>query len=158
MTREQSASAVKLLINAIPNAAKIPASTVDVYVHVLQDLEPDFALAVVRKLVNTSEFFPSLAAVRRAIGEVLHGPRRSGAEAWLDVTRKIRTVGYCGKPVFTDPVIQSIVDRWGWVTLCTEGDVVADRARFIEMYDAMAGREREEAVNLLTQGRKELTA
>lgn len=140
MKRSESAELVMTLLAAYP-AAKTTASTSQVYETMLSDLDVKEARGAVMKLIATSRFLPTIAEIRSAAAEQTLGPVRSGADAWLDVVSEIRRIGQYSAPVFTDALVESLVRRWGWNTLCVTG-TDADRARFIEAYDALARQAR----------------
>lgn len=137
MKRSEAAKCVSMLVVAYPTA-KISQETIDVYVTMTSDLEFPALERAVARVISTGKFFPTIAELRESARSIVAAPLRSGADAWLDIVEQIRAVGYCGKPRFADPVVAEIVRRWGWVSLCKEGDDTADRARFIQMYDAIA--------------------
>lgn len=144
MKRSEAAEIVMMLIGAYPNA-KTSASTSQVYETMLADLDVGTARAAVVKLVATSKWMPTVAEVREAAAEVVSGPVRSGADAWLDVMGAIRRVGSYEAPRFDDALTASIVSRWGWRTIC-ETAAAPDRARFIETYDGLARQARSREV------------
>jgi hypothetical protein len=146
MKRSEAAEIVMLLLGAYPQA-KTTASTSQVYETMLSDLDVGSARAAVTRLIATSRFMPTVAEIRAAAADIERGPVRSGAEAWLDVLDQIRREGYCGTPLFDDAIVASLIERWGWTRMCLEGNVDADRARFIEAYDSLAKQARERDVS-----------
>lgn len=120
--------------------------TCQVYETMLADLEHGAAKRAVMRLVNTSKWLPTIAEIRAAAVELEHGARRSGAEAWGDVTTAIRKIGRYGNPAFEDPLVAQCVRSFGWETLCDSTNDTADRARFIEAFDALAERSRRDLV------------
>lgn len=126
----------------------------------LADIEPEAAVRAAGRIVMTSKFLPSIAEFRAAIGEVHHGVRRTGAEAWGDV-RGLFTYRDRGALEGVDPLVLEVLTAQGWIawrTLWRNGadveqwhasmptdNVSADRARFIELYDALAIGERKAA-------------
>lgn len=149
MKRSESAELVMTIIAAYPSA-KTTASTSQVYETMLGDLDVHAARAAVTKLITTSRFMPTVAEIRGAATELERGPVRSGADAWLDVLDQIRRQGYCGTPRFDDAVVTSLIERWGWRRMCLEGNVDADRARFVEAYDSLARQSRDREVSGLS--------
>jgi hypothetical protein len=145
MTIEEARAVVGMLVLGFP-AANVTKATAALYTEMLADLPHDATVIATRRMLSTARFFPTIAEVREAVAEVTTGPVRSGAEVWLDVVEQIRHEGWCGRPRWRDPVVGEIVRQWGWVRLCTEGNPDADRARFAEMYAAMARRRRIDVV------------
>lgn len=142
MKPSEAAELVMLLLGAYPNA-KTSVSTSKVYETMLGDLDATTARAAVQRLIGLSKWMPTVAEIRSAAADLQHGVVRSGADAWLDVMSAIRRDGYCSEPKFEDAIVTSLVERWGWRTLCLEGGLESDRARFIEAYDSLARQARD---------------
>lgn len=145
MTATESAKVVAMLIAAYPQA-QMTRQTSGIYERMLADLDRAVAVAAVERLIGSSRFLPTIAEIRFAAAEVLHGHRRLGGEAWGDVVAEMRRVGWYGRPRFADPVVGDVVRMLGWQGLCSSGNETADRARFIELYDGLAERNRKETV------------
>lgn len=141
MKRREVAQIVATLAAAYPNA-QVSEATSAVYERMLLDLDFETTERAVARLLGTSRFLPTIAEIRGAAADLALGPVRSGAEAWLDVIEEIRRVGQYEAPKFADPLVAEIVRKCGWYGLCTDDNLVSDRARFIEAYDAAAGRKR----------------
>jgi nucleoside-diphosphate-sugar epimerase len=145
---------VTLIVVAYPtqthrwDAAHVRA-TADVYCRALADISFERAKAAVERLVCTSRFVPTIADIRAAAIETTHGRRRAGGDAWGEVVRKIGRYGYLRTPgvdfQFDDPVVAEAVKGLGWRSLCESENAVADRARFVELYDQLAADARIEA-------------
>lgn len=144
MTQAEVSMLVYTLFAAYPSRDERRQDTVELYERMLLDLDCAAANAAVARLIQSSKFLPSIAEVRQAVHSVQAGPRRTGLEAWGDVTRAIRYTGSYRSPKFADPIVAHVVDSLGWLELCRSTNDVADRARFVEAYDAVAARERSE--------------
>lgn len=145
MTPAETAKLVAVLATAYP-AARVSAETSELYEAMLGDL--DFALVqrAAARHVATSKWFPSVAELRAAAVELALGPRRTGLEAWGDVVEAIRFVGAYGAPRFEDERVAECVRMLGWRGLCLADNEASDRARFAELYEALAQRARVDAV------------
>ena len=145
MTEAQVTKLVAVLAAAYP-AAKGDAGTVAAYQRMLGDLDYPAANAAVEKLLATSKWLPTIAEIREATLALSAGEIRPGGEAWGDVLKAIRRFGYMRTPgrdfQFEDPVILETVKAMSWQELCTSENQVADRARFIELYDKLAATRR----------------
>lgn len=141
MKRVEVAKLVAMLMAGFPHK-DMSELTTRVYEENLLDLDAEAAGRAVQRLIRTNTFLPTVGEIRAAATELVQGPRKAGAEAWQIVQRAIDTIGGYGVPRFADPIIQGIITRWGWPRMCWEGLTESDRARFIEMYDAAARRER----------------
>lgn len=146
MTASEAAKLVAVLLQVYPQAQFGPASSA-IYERLLGDLDYAMASAAVDQLAKTSRWMPTIAEIRTAAAELKHGPRRLGAEAWGDVGVAIRKVGaYRPAPVFADALVGECVRLMGWRNLCASENGAADRARFIELYDGLAERNRVETI------------
>lgn len=153
MTKIEATQLVAVLVGSYPSA-HIERTHIDAYVSGIVDLDAKAALSAVDRIRRTSKFLPSIAEIREACTAVQHGPRRTGVEAYSEVTAAIRYHGRDygqGSPKFRDPLIAQCLGIWGsWNDCCNAppNDPSA-RARFIEMYDNLASRTRED----ITSGR-----
>lgn len=145
MKPSESANLVAVLMAAFPQS-KMTSQTSAVYERQLADLDVECATVAVERLVNTVNWLPTVAQIRFAAAEVKHGPRRLGGEAWGDVVAAMRKVGWYGHPKFDDSLVADAVRMLGWQALCSSTNEVADRARFVELYDGLAERNRRETV------------
>lgn len=125
--------------------AKIPDNTYAVYADDLKDLDADLFDAVCRQARSESEFFPSIATLRRIANGLTTPTQDSEAEAWGIVMDAIKKIGFYGQPKFDNPQIARAVEIMDWPTLCSSENVIADRAHFMKIYGQLAEREREDA-------------
>lgn len=147
MNKQESARIVAVLAASFPSTtARLTEgqmlSMVDVFAEMLSDLPYAQVNAAVALLVQTGKFMPSVAEIRAAALELSSGKRKTGAEAWTAVVRAMRDEGAWRVPgedfTFSDPLTRRCVQDMGWTYLCTSENTVADRARFIELYEAVA--------------------
>jgi hypothetical protein len=148
VTRAQAAQLVAMLAAAYAgSAAKVSDETAEVYERMLLDQDFQATQRAIARLIRSSKWLPTIAEILGATTALEQGAKRTGGEAWGDVTLAIRRTGYVGVPKFEDPIVAEIVTRWGWRALCCDGNDVADRARFIELYDQLAARQRDDVVS-----------
>lgn len=116
---------------------------------VIGHLEPDVISAALRAAVTRTEFFPTPKLVLELAVELTVAPKRSGADAWGDVTTAINTHHSYHPPdmdggaldatnyrwSFADPIVGKVVRGMGWLYLCMSTDQMADRAHFIKAYE-----------------------
>ncbi len=148
MTNSQAAKLVAVLIAAY--RSRISPDDVDAmsaaYERQLGDLDYDVADVAVEQLIATLKFLPSIAEVREAYVALLAGEARPGGEAWGIVHRAIHSQGRYRIPGvdfdFGDPVALDVVRSMNWRELCDSQNPVADRARFVELYDKLAAQDR----------------
>jgi hypothetical protein len=140
-----------VLLAAYPSAsARLDAQAIrdtgSVYRRMLADLEYPEANAAIERLIATSKWLPTVAEIREAAVTVATGEVRSGGEAWGDVLQAVRRFGYQRRPEFDDPVVAQCVSMLGWGEICMSENQTADRARFIDLYDQLAGKHRREHI------------
>ena len=125
---------------------------------VLGDLDGDLLQLVAQHLAGEQTFFPSASEIRKAafhLCEVGTGVP-SAQDAWAEVSVMIRKGFHRQMPGgwfqvrapnaddWSHPLVQKAVDACGgWIALRVSENVVADRARFLQAYDAYLQRERE---------------
>ncbi|HEY4266690.1 MAG TPA: hypothetical protein VGM94_00730 [Galbitalea sp.] len=111
----------------------------------------DFALtkAAVIRLAHTHEWIPTIAAIRDAVGIVVHGQVITGMEAWAAVHHAQVKYGSHRTPGedfnFDDPITKIIVKGIGWREICASMRPDAIRDRFVFAYDRITKQERTEA-------------
>jgi hypothetical protein len=136
---------VAVLVAAFPTG-KITAETVGVYERMLGDLDYGAANAAIERLLATSKWLPTVAEIREAGLTLNRGEMRPGGDAWGEVLRAISRYGYMRTPgidfEFTDPIVAECVRALTWRELCDSENQVADRARFVELYDRLAATRR----------------
>jgi hypothetical protein len=131
------------MLSAAYRDAPISEQTSEVYEAMLSDLDFAAGQQAVQRLICSSKWLPTVAEIRAAAADVKHGPVRAGGEAWGDLVEAIRRVGsYRPAPTFADPLVAECVKAMGWRELCLGSNDAADRAKFVALYDALAGRER----------------
>lgn len=161
MTKAEAAKLVAVLLASYPNTpqARVSSSgqtvqTSEVYERMLADLEYPTANAAVERLLATSRFMPTVAEIRDACMDLIHGDQRAGGEAWGECVKAISRWGIYRVPgvdfMFSDPLVARCVAALGWQNLCNSENQAADRARFIELYDRLAvGARRDTNTNQL---------
>lgn len=152
MTKQETAKIVSVMIAATAQGAKLDKKAVEAmimsYAALLEDMDYARCNAAVRVLLQSQTWIPSVADIRRVVLELERGPVRPGGEAWGDVVAAIASFGARRSPGvdfhFADPRVLHCVLSLGWRTLCLSEDQTADRARFIELYNAVSSQERRE--------------
>ena len=115
----------------------------------LKDVDGVLLRAAALQHVANSKWFPTVAELRQAAADIASPNHRMTAmEAWGEVSRQIRSIGSYGRPEFSNPLIDRLVDDIGWLNLCHSEMPGADRARFIDGYNALLTRERREVMEL----------
>lgn len=145
MTKLEIKKLVAIIVAAYPTS-KITDESVGIYERMLADLDYAAASASVERLLAVSKWLPTVAEIRETSLTLHVGETRPGGEAWGDVLKAIGRHGYMRTPgkdfMFEDPVTAECVSAMNWRELCSSENQVADRARFIETYDQLAGQTR----------------
>ncbi len=136
---------------------ELKKETIAAYHAILGDLSVDLLRAAALQIASRdSPWFPAAGELRAAAFRLLEREAGvpSAGEAWGEVCKRIGDTGSWGTPEFTHPLIQEAIEGiGGWMDICrSEGSRVADRARFLQVYGELAGRERE-AVAMLPEVR-----
>ena len=139
------------------------------WAELLADVPMESLRLAARVHIANNKFFPALSELRTAALAHLAPQRESALEAWgtvLELMRpgaywpgKYAEIGADGKlipggemPTFANPVTGVVVRSLGGfeaLQISTErGDEVSNRARFIEAYNGLASRERDDALML----------
>lgn len=144
MTPSEIAKLITITLAACPT----PASFLDTaaiedmtaaWSFVLDDIAAADALpALKRVLAEGDGKIPAPGQIRKIVDMAAHGRRRHGGDAWGDVLREIGRTGRYRSPSFADEVTARAVARLGWRELCDSENPVADRARFVQLYDQLA--------------------
>jgi hypothetical protein len=137
--RELTAMIFMLWEHARPEAAKL-----ETWARILRGFDYASTKEAIGRLVHTNKFVPAIAEIRAVALDIEHGPQRTGAEAWGAVCAEIRRVGSYESPRFADPGVTECVRLMDWRYLCLSENEAADRARFIELYDNLQTRARQD--------------
>lgn len=132
-----------------------------IWCETLKDVDYGLLKAAALQHVSISKWFPTVAELRQAAADIISPDHRMTAmEAWGEVSRQIRTIGHCGRPEFTNPLIRQLVTDLGWLNLCRSEMPAADRARFMQGYEALVARAREDLVELpqVSEARRQFAA
>ena len=148
-----------LAINYPAHVAKLSGADLKVqlalWVQLLADIDGEVLKAAALQHMARSQWFPAVAELRHEAGAILAPAAQSAIEAWGDVTAAMALAryyryadGFHEFPQFADPVTQRVVDAMGWGNLCGSEDGTADRARFLQGYEAIVKRHQEERATL----------
>jgi len=130
------------------------AETVTIYERCLADISDDLLQAATVKIVSEATFWPKPAEIRQAALALVEPEEMTAGEAWAAVQRHIRIcpAGGCwiaGRRYRARPLperVQRAVDAVGGLTYLRQStNVMSDRARFCDAYDAITRRERDRA-------------
>lgn len=153
MNRKEAAKLVAVMMASCPaQSSRLDdnraTAMVDAFVSLLDDVTYDEANAALRVLLQTSPYMPAVADIRKTVLELKYGGLVPGGEQWGEVLKHISRYGSYRTPgvdfQFADAVTAQCVKALGWQELCLSENAVADRARFIELYDKLAAQSHKE--------------
>lgn len=133
--------------------ASLDDNRLRLYVEMLSDIPPSILEASVKKLIMTNKFLPSIAEIRETaygIKEIISGTAAPDeSEAWGEVIKAIRSVGYYGKPKFSHEAITTAVNNIGWQDICmtTNDGMNTLRSQFRRAYQLAAERQKDNRDN-----------
>lgn len=90
--------------------------------------------------IQKSPFFPRVSDL---VGALTRSDQLDADQAWAEVLRQVRRVGYYGVPVWSHPAVADAVAALGWQTICTSDNQEADRAHFMRFYERAHDRHRD---------------
>lgn len=123
------------------------------YVMMLSDIPPQILETAVKKLIMTNKFLPSIAEIRETAygikGTISGTAAPDESEAWGEVVKAIRSVGYYGKPKFSHEAIITAVNNIGWQDICmtTYDGMNTLRSQFRRAYQLAAQRQKDNRDN-----------
>lgn len=122
-------------------------ATITAYHRILEDLPVELLDAAAAHLGAESTFFPAAAELRKAAFALLEQAQAvpSAWDAWEEVMKSFGPCGRYRAPQWRHPLIGRAVDAiGGYVALCDSTNTPADRARFIQAYEALLRRAQDE--------------
>lgn len=124
------------------------AGLYDIWIQLLADIQIDILRAAALQHISESKWFPSVAELRNSSARILNPRQQTAIEAWGEVRRAFGTIGYYGSPQFSDDATAAVVAELGWRELCMSECQEADRARFLQGYEAHIKRNLQNSIML----------
>lgn len=121
--------------------------TVDLWTKMLSDVTAEEVTLAVNKIIATSEWPPTIAEVRKVISEIQKGSAKEAGEAWGEVSAAIRKFGYLREKEALESMSEETrkaVEFMNWQVICRSENLIADRAHFFKVYEAIRKRSVEE--------------
>ncbi len=140
---------LKILGDVYPSF-HLSSAAIEIYVQLLTDIPGPVLEQATLDHISHSTFFPAIAELRSAAFSILEAvdPIPTDYEAWGEVQVEIRRIGHCGKPQLQNALAAQVVEQLGWRSLCLSENPVADRAHFVQAYQALVERQRYSARRL----------
>jgi hypothetical protein len=150
MSNPQDILPVLALLGAVYPGFELKDLTVEVYLRLLADLPAEALEKAALDHIARSKFFPTIAELRQAAFDLLEAidPQPVPQQAWGLVQAEIERVGHAGTPKFEFLAIAQAVEALGWRALCVSDNPIAERAHFVQVYQAILERQRQEARRL----------
>ena len=117
----------------------------DVWFALLHDLDYQILSKALQKYMLTNKFKPTVAELREIYADLICPVISDWSEGWKKVSRAIGHYGmYRTDEAMEsfDEVTREAVKRLGFQNICLSENIVADRARFAEIYQAIQQRKR----------------
>ncbi|MEN6572059.1 MAG: replicative helicase loader/inhibitor [Anaerolineaceae bacterium] len=152
-TNKEIISMIAVMSLAYPRYELKPG-TAEVYSKILADIPSEVLEAAMKEIMANSPFFPSIAEWRAKAIELMLGTRNfpTAGEAWECAMREVARCGeyyrYSERPrlpAYDHPLIERAVDVIGYPRLVNSDNLVADRAHFFKIYDALVQRAKDDA-------------
>lgn len=122
----------------------------DVWFVLLHDLDYQILSKALQKYMLTNKFKPTVAELREIYADLICPVISDWSKGWEKVGKAIGHYGmYRAEEAMEifDEVTREAVKRLGFQNICLSENIVADRARFAEIYQAIQQRKRM-AVNI----------
>ena len=117
----------------------------DVWFALLHDLDYQILSKALQKHMLTNKFKPTVAELREIYADLICPVISDWSEGWEQVSKAIGHYGmYRTEEAMEsfDEVTREAVKRLGFQNICLSENIVADRARFAEIYQAIQQRKR----------------
>lgn len=123
----------------------VTEEAMDVWFALLHDLDYQILSKALQKHMLTNKFKPTVAELREIYVDLICPVISDWSEGWEQVSKAIGHYGmYRTEEAMEsfDEVTREAVKRLGFQNICLSENIVADRARFAEIYQAIQQRKR----------------
>ena len=135
----------------------IEEPTIRGYGHFFRNIPPEILQAAVEHWVEHSRFFPAPSQLLEAVEFVTGGNESmTAADSWGLIREQMFKSGAYNPPEFDQVTERTVKAMGGWRYLCLSEDTTADRARYIDAYEAIDESEKQIARGELVAGRLQL--
>ena len=109
----------------------------------LQDLTNDQYIQAIKEIISSTDEINKAANIIAIIrSKALCNDQKVAGEAWTEVLKQVRDVGYIGCPKFSSEAIRKSVEAIGWRMICLSENPMVERAHFLKIYETIAVREK----------------
>ena len=135
----------------------IEEATIRAYGHYLRNIPAAILQAAVDSWIGQSRFFPAISQLLDSVDAVTGGDERmTAADSWGLIREQMFKSGAYNPPEFDQVTERTVKAMGGWRYLCLSEDTTADRARYIDAYEAIDEGEKRIARGELVAGRLQL--
>lgn len=140
MTKPTFGTTMSLLEGAYPNQKTTDgdAERLKLYKGMLADIPAGLLHLATQMHLAESNFFPSVAELRKNAAEIAMGQIPSATEAWGEVMAKITDKKFDS----ANPITKRLVKSIGWWSIQKSTLMAAERKVFMEGYNALAIQEK----------------
>ena len=149
-----SARLVRNLLNEVltsypQHVSRLSSETIaampEVWIDHLSDLDDTLLTMAVKNHIERSQWLPSIAEIRASAVSLMRQASPADQdwnEAYAELQKAIRQIGYMGKPEWSNPALaETVKTLGGWQAVCFNEDPEGVfRAQFREVYAIVIGR------------------
>lgn len=151
MTREDTIQVLSILKAAYPkfyaNLTRDGAmQIIELWSAMFINDDVEYVKTALLKHIATNAFPPAIADIRKAMLFVTDANENDLGEAWGEVMRAVRNFGYIREKEALESLkstTRRAVESMGWQNICASENLMADRAHFLRIYEAIEKREKE---------------
>ena len=144
MNDKQILQLLALLKAGTASNKEITPDVMELYAMYLRAIPADVMSRAVTKMLTHITYFPTIADITSAAANELLLVS-SAVEAWASIEQQIAKVGSRGEPEYENDLIREVVKaKGGWSRLCQFYDPYHTRRWFLETYNALLERRRED--------------
>ena len=150
MTREEFAKIVMAIKTYYPKEKILPnKEAVQLWYEQLEDLDYRTLSASLQKWVNTEQWSPTIADLRKLSAEITTPSLDIDAgQSFQEARKMIQTYGrYRREDALANmtPITRKVVERMGYDTMCDCENIEVERGQFTKIFDNLSQRERQDA-------------
>ena len=149
MNKKEFATLVAALRTYYPRETILPnQQAMDLWYMELKDIPGEVAMMALREHVSMSKWSPAISDLRELSAKIQGGEAPDWGEAWQKTQNAIRRMGmYREQEALEslDEITRATVERLGFQNLCLSENVVADRARFKDIFEQLTERKKRDS-------------
>lgn len=149
MTKQEFSVFASAMRTYFPKESILPNSqAMELWYRQLQDIPCEVAEVALQKWVSVNKWSPSIADIRELAASICGGEISDWGESWEKVISACRRYGRNraleAMESFDDITREAVKRVGGFIYICNSENIVADRARYEQVYNALAERKKKE--------------